>query len=121
MTALNGHWFGLKPNAKPLPVLYWGGRAIYRQYDGIDILWDRQQFNTNEGDRENRQALWDWIREKGIPLLRQTLQTQCVSARVSQLVTVVDRDHTLIADPKSSGGYLYIGAWRHEATRRKPR
>jgi hypothetical protein len=32
-------------------------------------------------------------------------------------VCVVDRKHTIIANPRKSYGYLYIGAWRNEVTR----
>lgn len=121
MTTLEGHWFGLKPEVTPLPDLYWGGRAIYHPFEGVDVLWDRQQFNTTDGAKKDRDALWAWIVDKGLPLLRKELARQRIAARDDVLVTVTDRNHTLIANPKRSYGYLYLGAWRHEATRRKSR
>lgn len=111
-------WFGLKPNVTQLPVLYWGGRAIFHAPEGIDILWDRQQFNNTDDDRKkDREALWRWIQEKGLPRLRKQLRQQGVTARDDVLVCVVDRKHTIIANPRKSYGYLYIGAWRNEVTR----
>lgn len=115
---LAAHWFGLRPNVEPVPDLYWGGRAIFRAPEGIDILWDRQQFNnTADARKTDREALWRWIQEKGIPRLRAQLKRQSISARDDVIVSVVDRRHTIIANPKKSHGYLYIGAWRNEGTR----
>jgi hypothetical protein len=115
---MSEHWFGLRPNTTAVPVLYWGGRAIYRAPEGIDILWDRQQFNNTDNTcKPDREDLWCWIRKKGLPRLRVQLKRQGISARDDVLVSVVDREYTIIANPRRSHGYLYIGAWRNEATR----
>jgi hypothetical protein len=113
---LERHWFGLRPNVEPIPALYWGGRAIFRNPDNIDILWDRQQFN-NVDNKKNCEALWTWIQGKGLPRLRKELVAQGVSTRDDALVTVADRHGQLIANPRKSHGYLYLGAWRNETGR----
>lgn len=112
------HWFGLRPNVSPLPGLYWGARAIYTPYQGIDLLWDRQQYNdSTEALAKAREALWTWISDKGLARLKKELVRRRIEARDSELVTVVDRRHTIIANPNRSHGYLYLGAWRNDAKR----
>lgn len=113
---MTDHWFGLRPNIEPSPDLYWGCRAIFRAPDDIDVLWDRQQFNK-DGDKHTTDALWQWINAKGLPRLRKELVKQHVSTRDDILVTAADRKYTIIANPKRSHGYLYIGAW-YEKLRR---
>lgn len=112
------HWFGLRPNVEPAPDLYWGGRAIFINPDNVSLVHDRQQFNNYEsGCKKIREAMWTWIQEKGLPHLRAELVAQRVTTRDNRLVTVVDRSHVIIADPRKSGGYLYLGVWRNETRR----
>lgn len=107
------YWFGLRPDVAPVPVLYWGARAIMPE---VDIPYDRHQFNDYNGNQDERRALWYWIQTTGIPRLREELNRQGVKANADVLVTVVDHDRTIIANPRKSHGYLYIGAW-NETTR----
>ena len=110
--------FGLRPNVEPLPSVYWGARVIFHPPDGIDILWDRQQFNENDGtNKEARETLWKWIQEKGLPRLRKELRNQRITQRDHILVTVIDRRYTIIANPNASYGYLYLGAWQNDTSR----
>ena len=116
------HWFGLRPNVTPAPALYWGCRAIYHPYEGIDILWDRQQYSdTSEELRKAREALWKWVSDKGLARLKKELARRRIEARDNELVTVIDRTHTIIANPNRSHVYLYIGAWRNDTKRKEHR
>jgi len=110
------HWFGLRPNVEPVPDLYWGARAIFKNPDCLDIVHDRQQFNNYASSfRKPREDLWAWAQEKGVPRLRKELVKQSVSTRDACLVTVLDSNYTIIADPRKSAGYLYIGAWCNDS------
>ena len=99
------HKFGIHPFTTPK--LWWGARAIANR-NGIDIPWDRQNF---EGDKANASDFIQWINDIAIPALDKYVkkgQTKGI---------VIDSDDGVYhceADDESSGGYLYIGVWTTE-------
>lgn len=112
--------FGLNPAdvmAPPMPKLWWGARAIYNPEARhaaqlIELLFDRQRFNDPQAPEKDRLALVGWISRKGLGKLRKQLRLNYVPRDANKLIWVVDGDYNLIANPKASHGYLYLGAWR---------
>jgi hypothetical protein len=79
----------------------WGARAIFRG-GIIDIVWDRQ----GGGDDDLRA----WLNARGIPQIRRMVAD--VGYGEDREVRWTEGAYTIVANPKSSYGYLYLGAWR---------
>ncbi len=99
------HLFGIRPNRS---ALWWGARAIYKGGDDIDLLHDRQQMNG--GTPEERTALSAWINAVGLPGIKAKLKVQRIGTRDRGPIRFEDAAYTLVADPRGSCGYLYLGA-----------
>ncbi len=103
--------FGIQPPKKAKAA--WGARAIFKpmsQDPMIDILFDRQDAF---GDEKERQDLVEWVRTTGLPWLEAEIDKK-VSYGLSRSHEVFrhkDGKYTIEANPRGSGGYLYIGAW----------
>lgn len=98
--------FGLKPPGDHRG--WWGARAIYRDRS-IDLLHDRQQF---VGDPNTCAALQAWLNETALPKLRAlAAEFTLPSPEENGLVVISGGGFRLHASPRSSYGYLYIGAW----------
>lgn len=103
--------FGIYPE-NVTPKLWWGARAIAtnRNY-GIDIPYDRQNF---EGDKDSpdKDEFFYWLNNVAIPELNKRFrnyETMKISFESESGCFHCE------ADDRSSGGYLYIGAWTTEA------
>lgn len=94
------------------PKLFWGARGVivYSRFDQkrrLDLYSDRQSF-CMEDEAEGKEEFVDWINHELIPLLEtkvrryDTAHIECASA---------NGKYHAIAEDRSSGGYLYIGAW----------
>ena len=100
--------FGIYPN-NITPTMWWGARAIAtdRKY-GIDIPWDIQNF---DGDKEhpNKAEFFQWLNEVAIPKIDKIFKGYESTKNIS--IDSEDGCFHCEADDRSSGGYLYIGAW----------
>ena len=118
--------WGLPPRPGVRALAAWGARAIYKNSAGrdqrtgrkippeIDLLWDRQEFKHDSLDQVAVKAckrLQKWINTKGIKRLRRECMARCITGDCAEVVEIVDGDFMLIASPRASYGYLYIGAW----------
>ena len=97
----------------------WGARAIYKpcrlNYNKairgkwipaeIDLLYDRQ---SAKGDDKALKGLSTWMNKVALPKLRKTCS---LSSSSEETVTIENDKFKLVASPKGSFGYLYIGAW----------
>jgi len=98
------HWFGIRPPAKV--TTKWGCRAIFKRGD-IDIVWDRI---SKRGQNDKLKALCAWLDKTGLKLLRKEMQRK--PDQMSREETRIEADgYVIVASPKASAGYLYIGAW----------
>lgn len=130
---LKPEW-GLPPEANA--VAAWGARAIYK-FGGrtervrrkvpksnparyrfvekfvmgadIDLLWDRQSMVG--GTEKERKVLQSWLNKKGLKKLKKECEAQSLTSSCDEVVWVRDGKFGLYANPRSSYGYLYIGAW----------
>lgn len=124
-TGLCPEW-GLPPRPGVLALAAWGARAIYKitterdRKTGrkippeIDLLWDRQEFKYDALDPLAVKAvgrLQKWISAKGMKKLSRECMTRFITGDCAEVVEIVDGDFMLIASPRKSYGYLYIGAW----------
>jgi hypothetical protein len=98
----------------------WGARALYTWKGGpqIELLWDRQ---SPYGPEDQRRTLCKWVNEKGLELLKKELDEKFITSKDDATVTVKDGPYTIVASPKRSYGYLYIGAWSNDAVSTKER
>lgn len=92
----------------------WGARAIFKPISRnpmIDILWDRQ---SAFGEKEDREALVEWVRTVGLTWLEETIGEKASFAltRSHEVFHYEDGGYVIEASPQGSGGYLYIGAWK---------
>ena len=94
-------------------VASWGARAIFKSPQGIDLLGDRQEI---AGTKKARSALAVWINTSGLPGLKAELEKQDVGARETKDVQFREGGYVIVGNPRSSGGYLYLGAWPEGAT-----
>lgn len=105
--------YGLQP-PKGVDVA-WGARAIFSMHieEMIDIVWDRQDAF---GPQKEVEELVRWVRTKGLPALEEKIweEGEGVVSRTNQKFTVKDGIYTIQANPKRSGGYLYIAAWKKD-------
>jgi hypothetical protein len=102
--------FGLKPTGTEK---YWyGARAIYKgPAKAIEFVWNRQQI-TGEVDEAIKESFVEWINSVGVPGLRKILADEWVTTKDDKEVRFTDHDagYYIRANPRASGGYLYICA-----------
>lgn len=101
--------FGIYPENRN-PKLWWGARAIASKKYGLDIPWDRQNFEGNE-DSSDKDDFFHWLNNTAIPELDKRVK--------SGKLTNISFDSEggcfhCEADDRNSYGYLYIGAWTTE-------
>jgi len=101
--------WGLRPEHSPTP--WWGARAIFRAPGSIDLLHDRM---SREGGGTEVQALCKWLDKSGLPLLKEHLDSEYLDPGSEKEVRIEQDGYVLIANPRMSCGYLYLGAWRVE-------
>lgn len=107
--------FGIKPPTGKH--IRWSARAIFERGNRadplslmrIDIVWDRQQMEG--GTEQEREAFNQWIQVKGLPLLRKLVKLDRLEPSENREISLELDGYRLVADPKRSHGYLYIGAW----------
>jgi len=102
--------WGIQPPDGPDTIVAcaWSARAIY---DGrtVDVLHDRQDVCGAPGDRA---ALVRWLDERALPHLRDLAAGRDLpGTRDQHEVRVRGDGYVLVADPRRSSGYLYLGAW----------
>jgi cytoskeleton bundling-enhancing protein CbeA-like protein len=107
--------FGIQPPPTyPAEAPRWGARAIYTE-SSFDLLYDRQQ--VTGGDPETRRQLVAWLNTKALPELRARAQRyELPVGSVDELVEIQSEGFCLQANPRKSYGYLYLGAWRTDAS-----
>lgn len=103
--------FGIYPENRE-PKLWWGARAICSRDYGLDIPWDRQNF---DGDREHTDIdeFFHWINTVAIPKLNEIVKGYQGTKNIR-----FDSENGCFhceADDRCSYGYLYIGCWTTEA------
>lgn len=110
--------FGLSPIHRGTTAV-WGARAIYdRRYNtrtrkreiGIDLLWDRQQYEG--GSEVERKRLAAALNRHLLPALKRELAKNYLGPEERRLVQVERRGYVILADPKGSHGYLYLCAYK---------
>jgi cytoskeleton bundling-enhancing protein CbeA-like protein len=84
----------------------WGARAIFSR-GTIDLLPDRQGV---AGQQEDIKPLVSWLNSKGLPAMRKAVKA--LGADEHKEVKVRSGGFTLVANPRASYGYLYMGAWK---------
>lgn len=96
--------FGIDMKARGHEV-WWGARAILSN-GYVDVVWDRCQMVG--GTDAERSALARWIDKVGMPAIRKLAKAmtgdQDFEERFEQ------GGYFIVANPKRSHGYLYIGA-----------
>jgi hypothetical protein len=98
----------------------WGARAIFHpgSADPIDLVWDRKD---QAGDDHDVRDLCTWLDTTGLPAMRRRLAQLGTRTMDGGPVYVRDitrlgsgscpgRSLVLVADPRRSGGYLYLTA-----------
>jgi hypothetical protein len=109
--------FGIGP---PTPKrIWWGARAIFERNHNkrrrtdptyvFSLLGDRQQMEG--GTEQERKALAKWIENKARPALTKRLEEEGVEPSESQRIEMTLDGFEIVADPRGSHGYLYIGIW----------
>lgn len=99
--------WGIRPDHKPEP--WWGARAIYRGGDTFDLVHDRM---AREGKGPEVRALTLWLDGTGLAAMKAKLREERMTARDEREVRIEQDGYVLVANPRMSCGYLYIGAWR---------
>jgi len=94
------------------PKLCWGARGVIRYSNftkkrNLELYPDRQSFYMADG-AEGKQSFIAWINEELIPLL-ETKVRQYNTSHIEYISE--DGKYHAVAEDRSSGGYLYIGAW----------
>ncbi len=119
--------WGITPPLEAGATAAWGARAIYqlnrfqRDYRPkkgpgsrekpeatVDIVWDRK---AAAGDERALKQLCTWLDKKGLKRLRQLCHKQCLTQDSDDTITITDGKFTIVASPRGSYGYLYLGAW----------
>jgi len=121
--------WGFPPPSNENVLCAWGARAIYkfnfdRDHRGrreppmIDLLWDRQDFVPHVDAPEvevalvrGKEKLQKWLNTKGLKKLATKCLKECITGDCGDVVAITDGDFGIIASPRQSYGYLYIGAW----------
>ena len=90
------------------PAIDWGARAIITS-GIVDLLPDRQSFTTaTDVGKDEKDEFVAWVDKQALPYLNQR-----VKVRDTAHIEFASRDdrYFCIAEDRSSGGYLYIGAY----------
>ena len=87
---------------------WWGARAIFTNRV-IDLLPDRM--NT-EGEEAEIEKLCKWLNKTGLAKLRKLVKSEGIWPEDNRQVRYEDDKYVIVANPRESCGYLYIGAWR---------
>lgn len=99
---------------------YWGARAIYdnngRSEPGFGLLPDRQ---TTDG--EITQTFMDWVNKRALPWLREQIKSRYISTSSDEVLELREFKFYLVASPRASYGYLYIGAGEFPVVELAPR
>lgn len=99
-------------DARGKPRSYYGARAIFdpTAKNPIDIPFDRQEC---EPECSKSPLLYQWFYSEGLAWLREESKKLTTD---SEEVLRHDKGKLfgLVASPKRSYGYLYIGAWRYD-------
>lgn len=116
--------FGYPINAPS--VRYWGGRAIFKNYE-IDIPGDRQTFHNwfentapNIDDPQATSQFYLWLSERAMPWLRKELKRLRLDPSATQEIALHEFKYELRANPNGSYGYLYVGAIEHKQVECEP-
>ncbi len=99
--------FGISP-LRQVAIAY-GARAIYARPGSIELLWDRQ--SGAGGTPEQLQELCKWINEYGLPALKKLTIDEHIQPDEDKAVTINQDGWFVIANPKQSCGYIYIGIY----------
>jgi len=93
---------------------WWGARAIYRGIGGsyFELVWDRQDSSGESGENGDLYELEFWLDTKGFPALRKLLREECPASDEDREVRFSSEGYVIVANPRKSFGYLYIGCWR---------
>lgn len=74
----------------------------------VELVWDRQ---GGAGRNEDLQALLAWVDDVGLPAVKKLCDEQFITPESDAVVSFCDENFEINASPRSSYGYLYIGAW----------
>lgn len=86
---------------------YWGGRAIVQPSQGLDIPWDRQNY---DGEEDSEDFL-RWVNKTVLPHLTSRVVDGSLGEDVVYNLMSADEKYHCMATCNNSGGYLYIGCW----------
>lgn len=90
------------------PRIFWGARAIITE-DTVDLLPDRQSFNTAvDVDKPEISMFLAWANKRALPYLNQLVKKHD-TAHIE--FASQDGSYFCVAEDRGSGGYLYIGAY----------
>lgn len=105
--------FGINPKDRgEQPLVWWGARAIYRGAGfPVDYVHDRQQTMPYDKNSVECKALWFWLDHYAKLDLATMLKKLVVTPSEERDVVIESHGFKLIANPRRSYGYLYIGAW----------
>jgi hypothetical protein len=76
----------------------------------VDVLWDRQSITG--GSPGDQKTLVDWLNATGLRELRERCTVSQLSPASHDQIQIRVDGFFLLASPRRSYGYLYIGAWR---------
>lgn len=88
----------------------WGARAIYSSPGSIDLVWDRQAAG---GEPREARELCRWVSTVALKAMSKALRERRVGPEEDAVVEVrggPGRSFVLVASPRRSYGYLYLGA-----------
>jgi len=104
--------WGIKPEHDPDTC--WGARTIYGESGPytFGIVRDRM---GGKGPKTKLKSLCEWLNSTGFDLLKDQLREQRVQGSDDREVRVEQDGYVLVANPRMSYGYLYIGAWRADS------
>jgi len=103
--------FGIKPD-REVP-MSWNARAIY-QDDGrcgfqLDLVANRQQIVG--GTEKERELFGIWVDYKGLPALRKLAKQHLLLPSEDREASDLVDGYVITANPKRSGGHIYLGIW----------
>jgi hypothetical protein len=98
--------WGIRPETNPEP--WWGARAIYKAPDTIDLLWDRQSI---KGSDDERKGLAEWLNSQGLKKIKEVVKEARLGGNEFREVQFKSDGFIIVANPRESCGYLYMGAW----------
>lgn len=92
------------------PRSYWGATGIFQwnKKNPIQLLHNRQWF---EPEHAEYPILMDWVHERGLERIREFLRGM-TDPDDTPVFRHLQGMYGIVAQPK--GGYIYIGAWRHD-------